>query len=300
LPQHLKRSVYNAGLAKALMRRRSAIGELAKDKKGGRAKAEEGKASPAKETPKTAKASKPGPKAPTKAAAKIKVPKKIRQIAKPGKHDDVQGGEAEVKVDLDSAFNSNPTKSSNLAKDAGAVSKGVKETGNTVATITDAGGFARGTKGVGGGGGGQSVGIGALKGTGEGGGRGAGDYGILPSKGHEIRVPETEELVILGGLDRDVIAAIIRRYLPQIQHCYEQQLVTNSKLKGKVTVSFMISGSGSVQSADVQESTLRNAATERCMLSKIMGWKFPKPRGGGTVGVKYPFILMSTSGGDDD
>ena len=34
--------------------------------------------------------------------------------------------------------------------------------------------------------------------------------------------------------------------------------------------------------------------------SKIMGWKFPKPRGGGTVGVKYPFLLMSTSSGDED
>ena len=51
LPQHLKRSVYNAGLAKALMHRRSAIGELA-NKEGGRARGEEGRASPSKEAAK--------------------------------------------------------------------------------------------------------------------------------------------------------------------------------------------------------------------------------------------------------
>jgi hypothetical protein len=296
LPQHLKRSVYNAGLAKALQRRRSAIGDLAKDKTGGRAKGEEGRASAKKAEkakPVIAKAEKINKK--FAKAGKINKALKNKKAVK----QDVESQE-DVKVDLDSAFSAKPSKASNLSKDTAEVSAG-KGNGNTVAAFSDAGGFARGTKGLGSGGGGESVGIGALKGTGTGGGRGAGDYGILPSKGHEIRVPETEELVILGGLDRDVIAAIIRRYLPQIQHCYEQQLVTNSKLKGKVTVSFIISGTGSVQSADVQESTLRNAPTERCMLSKIMGWKFPKPRGGGTVGVKYPFLLMSTnSGGDDD
>jgi pSer/pThr/pTyr-binding forkhead associated (FHA) protein len=296
LPAHLKKSVYNAGLAKALQRKRSAIGELAK-KEGGRAKGEEGRASAAKQIKKAESAPKPSKKSAPKVVKKQAPSRK--QIAKSAKPKEAEQTEAEVKIDLDSAFDSKPSKNTNLAKNAGTEST-VERSGNTVAAFSDAGGFARGTKGTGAGGGGESVGIGALKGTSTGGGMGAGDYGILPSKGHEIRVPETEELVILGGLDRDVIASIIKRYLPQIQHCYEQQLVTNSKLKGKVTVSFMISGTGGVQSAEVQDTTLRNAATERCMIQKIMGWKFPKPRGGGTVGVKYPFILMSTSSGDDD
>src|SRR5690606_9522622 len=109
-------------------------------------------------------------------------------------------------------------------------------------------------------------------------------------------IAEEEEVIILGGLDPDVIAAIIKRYLSQIRNCYEQQLVTHPNLKGKVAVSFVIGGDGTVRKADIAETTLNNAATESCILSKIRTWKFPKPLGGGSVGVKYPFLLMSNSG----
>jgi outer membrane biosynthesis protein TonB len=325
LPREMKRALFDANLAKRKRmqkRHRSAIGELAKDKSGGRAGGEEGRASAAKTAVAAPPESKPAKheqvaKKPEQTRAKDRAhlvkghqdesryhvaTRKAAPRRKPAKAAHPKPAPAvappkprEPTVDLDAAFSAGPKARKSKALPGPATPSAMDAAGNTVAALTEGGSFARGRKGAGGGGGGRSVGIGSLTGNSTGGGMGAGDYGLIKTKGKEIRNIESEELVILGGLDRDIIAAIIRRYLPQIQHCYEQQLVHDPKLKGKVTVAFTIAGTGSVQSADVAESSLRSPPTEKCMLGKIMGWKFPKPRGGGTVGVRYPFLLMSNS-----
>ena len=272
IPEHIKKVVYNAGIKKALKQQKSAIGQIAKTLEGGRARSEEG-ASKARKSPKKTK--------PVQKKVQRKVPtKKVAQKPVP------------VKVDISSAFKPTTTKQKTSPQ---ALQANTQQSGNTVSALSTTG-FSRGTSGLGSGGGGQSVGIGALKGQSTGGGMGAGNEGLAPSKGRTIELPEAEEVVILGGLDPDVIAEIIKRYLAQIQHCYEQQLVIDPTLRGKVMVSFLIKGSGAVGSAKVVETSLNSAEAEACITKKIMKWKFPKPRGGGSVGVKYPFLFMSNTG----
>ena len=65
-------------------------------------------------------------------------------------------------------------------------------------------------------------------------------------EGRQIDIKDDEQVVIEGGLDPDLIAAIIKRYGPQIQHCYEKGLVLKPTIKGKVTTNFIISSSGGV------------------------------------------------------
>ena len=285
LPPQLRQTQYRKDLAKKLAEKQSAIGQLAKDLQGGRAGGEEGRVKAELKTEKVDKG---------KVADKEPPQKSPQKQAHTGPTHKVENSnQKQHPLDLDRAFKKSAG-GQNLANAVGAA--GQRQEGNAVAALTD-GGFARGTKGRGAGGGGKSVGIGTLQGYSTGGGEGSGDFGTLPAKGREMKNPEAqEEIVIQGGLDPDVIASIIRRYLSQIQHCYEQQLVTNPRLKGKVTVAFTIAGNGSVSSAEVAESSLGSPPTERCITQKIMGWKFPKPRGGGTVGVRYPFLLMSNTG----
>ena len=57
---------------------------------------------------------------------------------------------------------------------------------------------------------------------------------------------------------------------------------------------FTIAANGMVQSASVTETTLKNSEVERCITAKIRTWKFPKPKGGGIVIVKYPFIFKTS------
>lgn len=280
IPKHLKKVVYDIGIKQAKEKRQSAVGEIAKSE-GGRARAEEGKASAKKDL-----------------AEKSEQKSESKDVAKPEKQQSktpitVAATQAVKKeaIDFDKSFAE--AAPSELAATSALVSN-VKVNGTSASAIAN-GGFARGTKGLGAGGGGTSVGVGALKGNGIGGGMGAGDYGLAPSKGTEIKVPSEEDVVAMGGLDPDVIARIIKRYLPQIQYCYEQQLVSKPNLKGKVAVAFVIQGDGSVGKEKVTETTLKDSPTEACILAKVKKWKFPKPLGGGTVGVNYPFILMSNN-----
>jgi len=278
LPKHLKKILYNAGLATALKRQRSAIGEL-RNQLRGRARSKEGK-SKSKKTAKRPKNTKKKQVAKTKPIPKKKPPpqieiKQVRQAPK--------------KIDLDAIFKTAKRKSSS----SHSYFSGKTTDGNTSAAIAK-GGIARGRIGDGAGGGGSSVGIGTLRGVASGGALGATDYGITPSKGRTIQVREASEYEVRGGLDPNVINAIIKRYLAQIKNCYNQQLTLIPNLRGKVKVNFVIGPLGTVISAKIISTSLRNKATENCMVKRIQKWVFPKPRGGGKVGVKYPFILQTS------
>jgi hypothetical protein len=148
-----------------------------------------------------------------------------------------------------------------------------------------------GSRGQGTGGGGPALGLGGL-GT-KGNGRGAGDGGgiDLTGRGKSITKIVPGKTTVIGGLDKDVIAKIIRSHQNEIKYCYETELNKNPSLAGKVAVAFTIDPAGGVSEANVTETTLNNATAESCMLSRIRRWKFPEPKGGGVVAVTYPWLF---------
>lgn len=133
------------------------------------------------------------------------------------------------------------------------------------------------TKGVGGGAGDFKAGT-ALAG----GSVGMGDVAVVD-----------EETSIEGGLDRDVIADYIKRNLGQIRYCYERQLSSDKNLYGKVMVRFTIGASGAVGDPKIDNTTMRNAMVEGCILRRVANWKFPEPKGGTMVKVSYPFLFKA-------
>ena len=70
-------------------------------------------------------------------------------------------------------------------------------------------------------------------------------------KGRESKVPSVTMSTanVQGDLDKNIIRRYIRQKLPQIQYCYEKQLVVKQNLSGTVTTQFVISGTGAVISA---------------------------------------------------
>jgi hypothetical protein len=144
-------------------------------------------------------------------------------------------------------------------------------------------------------------GVAGLGGVGtHGAGGGAGGYGnsaIGSGEGRALSsVPLSQELVLEGGLDRSVVQATIAKYLSQVRACYETGLKKNPGLGGQVTMAFEIGGQGDLNFAKVQKTSLDNAEVEQCISTKMMTWKFPKPRGGVAVKVSYPFVLRSAQG----
>lgn len=104
-----------------------------------------------------------------------------------------------------------------------------------------------------------------------------------------------DESEIVGGLDREVIAQYIRSQLGQILYCYERQLSANPNLYGKVAIQFTISGTGTIETQKINDTTLKNSMVEGCILQKVSHWKFPTPKGGTKVVVTYPFLFKSTN-----
>lgn len=121
-------------------------------------------------------------------------------------------------------------------------------------------------------------------------GKGAGDLGERRARVPKI-VPGRP--VVQGSLDKEIIRRVVRQHRREIKYCYESELQKNKELQGRVVVRFTISATGSVVSAVVKESNLKNTSVENCMAGKIRRWVFPEPKGGGIVIVNYPFNLSS-------
>ncbi|WP_338865957.1 AgmX/PglI C-terminal domain-containing protein [Myxococcus stipitatus] len=148
-----------------------------------------------------------------------------------------------------------------------------------------------GSRGSGTGGGGTALGIGGLGTRGDGRGTG-GTGGIdLGGRGKSITKVIPGKTTVVGGLDKDVIAKVIRRHQNEIKYCYESELNKEPNLAGKVAVAFTIDPTGAVSDATVSETTLNNSRAEQCMISRIRRWKFPEPKGGGVVAVTYPWMF---------
>jgi TonB family protein len=152
-----------------------------------------------------------------------------------------------------------------------------------------------GTRGTGTGGGGAALGIGGLGTKGSGTGRGGYGSADLGGRGKEETVFLPGKTTVEGGLSRDVINRVIQKHYNEIKYCYEKELTKDPALYGKVTVLFVIDGTGAVSDALVQQTTMGSEPVETCMTSHVKRWAFPAPQGGGTVQVTYPYVFKNSN-----
>ncbi|MCS6838941.1 MAG: AgmX/PglI C-terminal domain-containing protein [Bdellovibrionaceae bacterium] len=100
-----------------------------------------------------------------------------------------------------------------------------------------------------------------------------------------------------AGLNENQIRAVIEQNSGQVRYCYEQALLRNPELAGRVTINFIINAKGFVTEASVGFSNLNNHDVEQCIVDKLKMWRFPSPEGGVDVKVSYPFTLKRSSQG---
>src|SRR5262249_61714375 len=99
------------------------------------------------------------------------------------------------------------------------------------------------------------------------------------------------------GLSREEIQRVISRAMSQIKYCYEKELNHDPNLEGKLVMSWVIAGDGSVASSQVAQQTFASsdgAKVAGCGDHVIARLKFPEPRGGGQVVVTYPWVFSSS------
>lgn len=115
------------------------------------------------------------------------------------------------------------------------------------------------------------------------------------AKGPAIQLVK-KEVEIRGGLDPAVIQQIIEERLPEVRYCYETALLKEVNLSGKISTSWTIASDGSVTNLRASSGDIQEKALQDCMRKRMLRWKFPSPKGGGVVHVKYPFVFSSLGG----
>jgi TonB family protein len=92
------------------------------------------------------------------------------------------------------------------------------------------------------------------------------------------------------GRSNASLLAVVRRYAPGIQFCYDNELKRNPSLRGKIVVSLVVAASGEVLEAAIVADSLGAPAMRECVLAQLRAWKFPAiPEG--TVAFNTPFVF---------
>ena len=159
-----------------------------------------------------------------------------------------------------------------------------------VGTGRGGGGLGEGTVGMGNIG---LIGHGGGNGTGSGYGSGSGNGKTTGFDGRAKRVPRVRGAKIkkISGMDKDIIRRIVRNHFREVTHCYNQGLVRDPNLEGRVAIQFSIGPTGKVMLAAVTNNTTGDTNVGNCIAKAVKRWKFPKPSTGGTAMVNYPFVL---------
>lgn len=76
-----------------------------------------------------------------------------------------------------------------------------------------------------------------------------------------------------GGRDPENVMKIVNSHSAAIEYCYQRALRRDPDLRGKVSVRFIITPSGSVSTVKLLESSFGNPSIERCITAKIKTWR---------------------------
>ncbi len=121
-----------------------------------------------------------------------------------------------------------------------------------------------------------------------------GSRGLASKSGFDSSYLEPKT-VVLGSMDPELLRKILREYIPQFRHCYQQELIGNSdKIKGVIDLNFTISQVGKVSKYTIK---VKDADFSQkgigCMGQVLSLIDFPKPKGGGVVDVRQPLNFFA-------
>jgi hypothetical protein len=121
-----------------------------------------------------------------------------------------------------------------------------------------------------------------------------GSRGLASKSGFDSSYLEPKT-VVLGSMDPELLRKILREYIPQFRHCYQQELIGNSdKIKGVIDLNFTISASGKVSKYNIKAKNAQfSPKGVGCMGQVLSVIDFPKPKGGGVVDVRQPLNFFA-------
>ena len=159
-------------------------------------------------------------------------------------------------------------------------------------------GFGAGLSGIGmagggGGGGGYGSGIGGIGGGGGGDGSGSAKVKGPKKSGVKQKPKLTMDAPKQGAFCKESnIRDVVQKRANALRNCYEQQLLANPDLAGKIIVFWKIGLDGKVTDASIKSSTMNNAKVESCLTQTVRRLRFDPPDGGICV-IEFPFVFAA-------
>jgi hypothetical protein len=97
-----------------------------------------------------------------------------------------------------------------------------------------------------------------------------------------------------GSIDKEAVRRVVRSALAAFKSCYDREYKKDTKLEGKVVISWEIHERGVAKNAQVvhSKSTIGNSAVEECVRSRMLTLRFPEPPAGSFAEVTYPFLFQ--------
>jgi outer membrane biosynthesis protein TonB len=86
------------------------------------------------------------------------------------------------------------------------------------------------------------------------------------------------------------LLAVVRRYAPGIEFCYDNELKRSPGLRGKLVAAITVAASGKVTEVRLVQDTVKSSRLAGCMLAQIREWKFPAVSSGSTT-FRTPFVF---------
>ncbi len=136
------------------------------------------------------------------------------------------------------------------------------------------------------------------KGLGYGTGTGYGVQGIKGTAGGRavagtvVGAPSLMRLSKEDGLSRQQVMDVVKRYMGEIQQCYERSLIDNPNIAGRAEYEWEISPKGAVQWAKVKKSEMSGAdSLNGCVTGIFKKMKFPVAKNGQNTipNIGFPF-----------
>jgi pSer/pThr/pTyr-binding forkhead associated (FHA) protein len=123
-----------------------------------------------------------------------------------------------------------------------------------------------------------------------------GSRGLASKAGFDSSYLEPKT-VVMGSMDPELLRRILREYIPQFRHCYQQELIGKSdKIKGTIDLNFTIGPEGRVAKHDIKAKDTRFSTKGLGCMGQVLSLiDFPRPKGGGVVDVKQPLNFFAES-----
>jgi hypothetical protein len=95
---------------------------------------------------------------------------------------------------------------------------------------------------------------------------------------------------IEGGMSREMVKQVIDQHLHEITYCYENALMSNPRIMGRMVFEWKILMDGRVGEVRIAASSVNSHEIHDCIRGAIKSWRFPKPQGAEVI-VSYPFVF---------